>query len=96
MKYVKTFESFKKKSLLENNSNPEVDEPEIEIMPEVEPETIPDIPEAEPYPGYDPDEEEGDDEGIERPEVDTPPLAEKPNSEEETIRQIVARINNEG
>jgi hypothetical protein len=91
MKHVKTFESFKKKSLLEYNSNPEVEEPEIEVEPEI----IPDIPEAEPYPGYNPDEEEGDDEVIERPEVDTPPLAEKPNSEEETIRQIVARINKE-
>lgn len=97
MKYVKTFEGFKKKSLLEYNTNPEVEEPEIEVEPEVEPEIIPDIPEAEPYPEHDPNEdEEGDDEVIERPEVDTPPLAEKPNSEEETIRQIVARINKEG
>jgi hypothetical protein len=98
MKFVKTFENFKKKSLLEYNLNPEVDEPEIDIEPEVEPEVMPEVPPMPDYPPtYEPDEDgEGDDEGIERPEVDPVPLAEKPASEEETIRQIVARINKEG
>jgi hypothetical protein len=95
MKFVKTFENFKKKSF-ENNLYPEIEEPEIEVEPEVDPGIIPEIPDAEPYPTHNPDEEEGDDEVIERPEVDPVPLAEKPKSEEETIRQIVARINKEG
>ena len=97
MKFVKTFENFKKKSLLEYNLNPEVDEPEIDVEPDVEPEVMPEVPPMPDYPPtYEPNEDEdGDDEDIERPEVDTPPLAEIPASEEETIRQIVARINKE-
>ena len=95
MKFVKTFENFKKNSLLEYNLNPEVEEPEIDVEP-VKPGIIPNIPDAEPYPTYNPDEQDNDEERIERPEVDPVPVAEKPASEEETIRQIVARINSEG